>query len=38
LLLKNVSLAMIRWDVIALSLFSIGIMTAAATRFRKRLD
>lgn len=38
LLLKGVSLEMIQTDVIAMSLFAVGIMTAAALRFRKRLD
>ncbi|GAB4503698.1 MAG: ABC transporter permease [Anaerolineales bacterium] len=38
LLLKDVSLAMIQTDVIAMTLFAVGIMTAAALRFRKRLD
>jgi ABC-2 type transport system permease protein len=38
LLLKGVGLAMIQTDVIAMTLFAVGIMTAAALRFRKRLD
>jgi ABC-2 type transport system permease protein len=38
LLLKDVSLVMIQTDVIAMTLFAVGIMTAAALRFRKRLD
>ncbi|MCA2000715.1 MAG: ABC transporter permease [Chloroflexi bacterium] len=38
LLLKDVNLAMIQTDVIAMTLFAVGIMTAAALRFRKRLD
>jgi ABC-2 type transport system permease protein len=38
LLLKGVGLAMIQNDVIAMTIFAIGIMTAAALRFRKRLD
>ena len=38
LLLKDVSLAMIQTDVIAMTLFAVGIMTAAALRFNKRLD
>jgi ABC-2 type transport system permease protein len=38
LLLKDVSLLMIQNDVIAMSLFAFGIMTAAALRFHKRLD
>jgi ABC-2 type transport system permease protein len=38
LLLKDVSLVMIQTDVIAMTLFAIGIMAAAALRFRKRLD
>jgi hypothetical protein len=29
---------MIRFDVIAMTLFAVGIMTAAALRFHKRLD
>lgn len=38
LLLKGVGLEMIRVDVFAMTLFAVGIMTAAALRFRKRLD
>jgi len=38
LLLKGVSLDLIQTDVIAMTLFAVGIMTAAALRFRKRLD
>ena len=38
LLLKDVSLVMIQTDVIGMTLFAVGIMTAAALRFRKRLD
>lgn len=38
LLLKGVGIEMIQTDVIAMTLFAIGIMTAAALRFRKRLD
>jgi ABC-2 type transport system permease protein len=38
LLLKDVSLMMIQTDVIAMTLFAVGIMAAAALRFRKRLD
>lgn len=38
LLLKGVGLEMIQTDVLAMTLFAIGIMTAAALRFRKRLD
>ena len=38
LLLKGVGLDMIRMDVIAMTLFAVGIMTAAALRFHKRLD
>jgi len=38
LLLKGVGLEMIQFDVIAMTLFAVGIMTAAALRFRKRLD
>ena len=38
LLLKGVGLEMIQIDVIAMTLFAVGIMTLAALRFRKRLD
>ena len=38
LLLKGVGLDKIKFDVIAMTLFAIGIMTLAALRFRKRLD
>jgi len=38
LLLKGVGLEMIQTDVLAMTLFAVGIMTAAALRFRKRLD
>ncbi len=38
LLLKGTNLAMIQTDVFAMSLFAVGIMTAAALRFHKRLD
>ncbi len=38
LLLKGVGLDMIQFDVIAMTAFAIAIMTAAALRFRKRLD
>jgi ABC-2 type transport system permease protein len=38
LLLKGVGLDMIRTNVLAMTLFAIGIMIAAALRFRKRLD
>jgi ABC-2 type transport system permease protein len=38
LLLKGVGLEMIRLDVLAMTLFAVGIMTLAALRFRKRLD
>jgi len=38
LLLKGVGAAAIQNEIIALALFGFGIMTAAATRFRKRLD
>jgi ABC-2 type transport system permease protein len=38
LLLKGVGLDMIQFDVIAMTLFAVGIMTAAALRFHKRLD
>ena len=38
LLLKGVGIEMIQTDVLAMVLFAVGIMTAAALRFRKRLD
>ncbi|MEB2333160.1 MAG: ABC transporter permease [Anaerolineaceae bacterium] len=38
LLLKGVGLDKIQFDVIAMTIFAIGIMTLAALRFRKRLD
>ena len=38
LLLKGVGIAAIQDQVIALAIFGIGIMGAAALRFRKRLD
>jgi len=38
LLLKGVGLEMIQTEVFAMTLFAIGIMIAAALRFRKRLD
>lgn len=38
LLLKGVGLDMIQFDVIAMTLFAVAIMAAAALRFRKRLD
>lgn len=38
LLLKGVGIEMIQTDVLAMSLFALGIMTLAALRFRKRLD
>ena len=38
LLLKGVGIAAIQNQVIALAIFGIGIMGAAALRFRKRLD
>jgi ABC-2 type transport system permease protein len=38
LLLKGVGLDMIQTNVFAMTLFAVGIMTAAALRFRKRLD
>jgi ABC-2 type transport system permease protein len=38
LLLKGVGLATLQTDVLAMTLFAIGIMSAAALRFRKRLD
>jgi ABC-2 type transport system permease protein len=38
LLLKGVGIDMIQTDVLAMTLFAVGIMTAAALRFHKRLD
>ncbi len=38
LLLKGVGAAAIQNEIIALAIFGVGIMTAAAMRFRKRLD
>jgi ABC-2 type transport system permease protein len=38
LLLKGIGLEMIQFDVFAMTLFAAAIMTAAALRFRKRLD
>jgi hypothetical protein len=38
LLLKGVGLESIRGDVIAMVLFGVAIMGAAASRFRKSLD
>jgi ABC-2 type transport system permease protein len=38
LLLKGIGLEMIQFDVFAMTLFAVAIMTAAALRFRKRLD
>src|SRR5512145_969951 len=38
LLLKGVSLATIQMNVVLMTLFAVGIMSAAALRFRKRLD
>lgn len=38
MMLKDVTLAMLRTEVIALAIFGVGIMTIAALRFRKRLD
>ena len=38
LLLKGVGLEMIQTDVILMTLFAVGIMTAATLRFHKRLD
>ena len=38
LLLKGVGLQMIQTEVLAMLIFAVGIMTAAALRFRKRLD
>ncbi|NWG07024.1 MAG: ABC transporter permease [Chloroflexi bacterium] len=38
LLLKGVGITLIQTNVLAMTLFAVGIMTAAALRFRKRLD
>lgn len=38
LLLKDVGVAALRTDIIALTIFGIGLMMAASMRFRKRLD
>jgi ABC-2 type transport system permease protein len=38
LLLKGVGIQTIQTDVLAMTLFAVGIMTLAALRFRKRLD
>jgi ABC-2 type transport system permease protein len=38
LLLKGVGLSAIKWDVIALAIFGLALMTVASIRFRKRLD
>jgi len=38
ILLKGVGVAEIQNEIIALTIFGVGIMTAAALRFRKRLD
>jgi ABC-2 type transport system permease protein len=38
ILLKGVGIAEIQNEIIALAIFGVGIMTAAALRFRKRLD
>ena len=38
LLLKGVGASALKYEIIPLAIFGIGIMTAAATRFRKRLD
>jgi ABC-2 type transport system permease protein len=38
LLLKGVGLATIQMDALLMTLFAVAIMTAAALRFRKRLD
>lgn len=38
LLLKGVGFEIIQTDVLAMTLFAVGIMTLAALRFRKRLD
>jgi ABC-2 type transport system permease protein len=38
LLLKGVGLAEIQMQFLLMTLFAVGIMTAAAMRFRKRLD
>ncbi|OGO26624.1 MAG: transporter [Chloroflexi bacterium RBG_16_54_11] len=38
LTLKGVGIAAVQWDLVALAIFGILIMTMAALRFRKRLD
>jgi ABC-2 type transport system permease protein len=38
LLLKGVGAEMLKGDILALTIFGVAIMTAAALRFRKRLD
>jgi ABC-2 type transport system permease protein len=38
LMLKGVGFAAIQEEVLALTVFGVGIMSAAALRFRKRLD
>lgn len=38
LMLKGVGIQVIQTEVIALAIFGFGLMTAAALRFRKRLD
>jgi hypothetical protein len=37
-MLKGVNIASLRADILALAIFGVLIMTAAALRFRKRLD
>jgi ABC-2 type transport system permease protein len=38
LMLKDVGIAALRTEILALAVFGVAIMTAAALRFRKRLD
>jgi hypothetical protein len=38
LLLKDVGLAALKEEIIALAIFGVTLMTAASLRFRKRLD
>jgi ABC-2 type transport system permease protein len=38
LMLKDVGIAALRTEILALAVFGVAIMSAAALRFRKRLD
>jgi hypothetical protein len=38
LMLKDIGVIELQGEIIALAVFGVGIMTAAALRFRKRLD